>query len=262
MKTSVLVTLLFSLTIVAFFLCLFPPASAFAASNPIMYWSFDNPADPGHDDTGGGNNGTVVGATWTSQGKVNGALQFDGHQDYVEIPDHPSQTGMSKLMIDAWIYPTDDVLPPEGYHMVIVGKWGPSTCSDDSYNLVLNREGEVLKPSFTISNGTVAGTLSVTAGTPVPLRQWTHVAGVYDGLRSYIWINGQQAAVSSTQVPGIVVQDTSLALKIGMSRMDSSANYNEFCGKIDEVAIYDVPEPCTLFLLALGGMGLLRRRRG
>jgi len=203
----------------------------------VSYWSFDISAEPAKDDSENGNDGIVHGATWTSKGKVAGALEFDGQDDYVEIPDHPGQTGMEQLTLVAWIHPVSDVIPPEGYHMTIVAKWGPSATSDDSYVLYLMREGSALRPGFSISDGSVGGTISLMAAEAVSLNRWTYVAGVYDGHRSRIYINGSEVTVSDSEVMGLIVQDTSIPTRIGMSRMDSSSNYNEFCGSIDEVMI-------------------------
>ena len=35
----------------------------------VGYWSFDNSGNPGYDDSGNGNNGTVHGATWVTPAK-------------------------------------------------------------------------------------------------------------------------------------------------------------------------------------------------
>ena len=51
----------------------------------IAYWSFDNPSDPANDDSGNGHDGTVYGATWTSNGASGGAMNFDGSNDYIEV---------------------------------------------------------------------------------------------------------------------------------------------------------------------------------
>lgn len=52
----------------------------------IGYWPLD--ATSGNvavDASGNGNNGTVVGAAWSPNGKINGCLNFDGVDDYVQI---------------------------------------------------------------------------------------------------------------------------------------------------------------------------------
>ncbi|MHC4463713.1 MAG: hypothetical protein ACYS30_20120, partial [Planctomycetota bacterium] len=52
----------------------------------ISQWKFDEGEGSIAYDSVGGNDGTIYGAQWTT-GQVNGALQFDGHDDYVEVGD-------------------------------------------------------------------------------------------------------------------------------------------------------------------------------
>ncbi|MBW8042153.1 MAG: hypothetical protein FVQ85_19435 [Planctomycetes bacterium] len=52
----------------------------------IGYWNFDEGQGDIAHDVVGGNHGTVYGSLWTN-GKVGGALEFDGENDYIEIPD-------------------------------------------------------------------------------------------------------------------------------------------------------------------------------
>jgi predicted deacylase len=54
------------------------------------------------------NDGTITGATWTSEGALNGAYAFDGN-DVIIIPDDPSLVGSgtwSSLTVDFWVKPT------------------------------------------------------------------------------------------------------------------------------------------------------------
>ena len=55
----------------------------------ISYWKFDEGSGTTAYDSVGANNGTVYGANWTT-GKVDGALSFDGVDDYVNVPDSSS----------------------------------------------------------------------------------------------------------------------------------------------------------------------------
>jgi hypothetical protein len=54
----------------------------------VAYWSFDDTSDLGHDDSGNGNHGVILGPIWTT-GQVGTALSFDGIDDIVEIPGSP-----------------------------------------------------------------------------------------------------------------------------------------------------------------------------
>lgn len=55
------------------------------------------------DYSGYGNNGTVNGATWTSSGKVGGAYQFDGANDYINAGNNPSLNISREITLMAWV---------------------------------------------------------------------------------------------------------------------------------------------------------------
>src|SRR4030043_2328796 len=53
--------------------------------NLVSHWRFDEGSGVIAYDSVGGNNGTIYGAKWTSNGKFGGALVFYGYNDYVNI---------------------------------------------------------------------------------------------------------------------------------------------------------------------------------
>ncbi|HWY29583.1 MAG TPA: LamG-like jellyroll fold domain-containing protein [Candidatus Acidoferrum sp.] len=58
------------------------------ATDEIGYWPLDATSGTvAVDATGNGYNGTVYGATWNPNGKVNGCLSFNGVNNYVQIPN-------------------------------------------------------------------------------------------------------------------------------------------------------------------------------
>ncbi len=59
-----------------------------------------------NDRSGSNNKGTLSGAAWTAAGKVGGALNFDGVNDLVTVPDSPSLRLGTGMTIDAWVRPT------------------------------------------------------------------------------------------------------------------------------------------------------------
>ena len=58
------------------------------------------------DVSGWGNDGSVVGATWTADGKFDGALDFSGSNARVHVPDSPSLDLSSQMTLEAWVRPT------------------------------------------------------------------------------------------------------------------------------------------------------------
>jgi hypothetical protein len=66
------------------FLTLVPEGGPDAPEGAIGYWSFDNAADVGHDDSENGNDGTQIGnAQYDSNGIFEGALFLDGTGDWL-----------------------------------------------------------------------------------------------------------------------------------------------------------------------------------
>jgi hypothetical protein len=73
-------------------------------SGPVAYWSFDDPCNPGHDDSGNGNDVTLYGPK-TVDGACDGALNFDGQDDYVYIAGNSGLLGgmqFDDLAVSSW----------------------------------------------------------------------------------------------------------------------------------------------------------------
>jgi hypothetical protein len=69
----------------------------------ISHWKLDEGSGSTTYDSVGDNDGTIYGATWTS-GQIEGALSFDGVDDYVDIGDKASlDFGMDDFTLSAWI---------------------------------------------------------------------------------------------------------------------------------------------------------------
>ena len=71
---------------------------------------------------------------------------------------------------------------------------------------------------------------------PFNLRQWYHVAGVYDGSHLHVYINGQEQAVSSAQ-QGAIAYPPKAPYVIGAYR-DKNEHFR-MTGMIQEVRLYD-----------------------
>src|SRR5439155_13123475 len=56
--------------------------------------------------SGNGNTGTISNATWTTSGKYDKALVFNGTSSIVTINDTPSLELSSAMTLEAWVYPT------------------------------------------------------------------------------------------------------------------------------------------------------------
>jgi len=163
----------------------------------------------------------VGGPTWT-QGIIGGALQFDGINDYVEIVDSNDFAVINQITVCAWIK-TDRI--SRDYRSII-------TKGDRSWRLQGNLSGNVLHFGCTglkiagNSRSSIDGKVSVDDG------QWHHVAGVYDGKKISIYIDGQ--VDHSADASGKINFDDK-QIRIG----DNSQRPGRYWyGLIDDVRIY------------------------
>ena len=78
-------------------------------TNLVGYWNLDEGAGTtANDSSGHDNDGSVSGVTWTTSGKFNGALTFDGTNDSVQVPNSTSIASVTnRITIAAWVYPTN-----------------------------------------------------------------------------------------------------------------------------------------------------------
>jgi hypothetical protein len=173
------------------------------------YFKFDEAEGTTAYDSVGSNHGNVLGAQWTS-GKINGALDFDGFSDYVEVEGITNPINMTYML---WV-------------------------KADSYNGMWNTliEFDNDAPWFGIlSTGHVQLYSYVTSAMTVSTGQWYHIAVTSDGVASIIYINGHQA--SNAEQPNT---STGTGLGIGFHSGDTP-----FDGLIDDVMIFRKPLPAA-----------------
>ncbi|HNP54111.1 MAG TPA: hypothetical protein PKK69_05825, partial [Ferruginibacter sp.] len=151
------------------------------------------------------------------------ALDLDGVDDYVNIPNAPTLQFTSGYTLEAWINKRE--LGDER----IVDKMnagfadGPFTFDTDN--------------GLRLLGGSSAGLFQVTTGTALPLNTWTHVAATVDVAAGQIklYVNGNLAA--SSTISGSILNNE-LPVRIG-SPGGGGANSGTFNGRIDEVRIWN-----------------------
>src|SRR4051794_23928958 len=190
-----------------------PPPSGLVGA-----WSFDEGTGTTvADKSGKGNTGTVSGAAWTTTGRFGGALNFDGVNDWVTVPDANSLDMTGPLTLEAWVKP--DVL----------GNWDTVMMKEASGYLdyAIYATGDWQVPSGWARDANAQGTqlLSTTA--------WSHLAYTFDGNVSKLYVNG--VLVSSATMP-FTLPNTTQPLRIGGNGIWSSEFFD---GLIDEVRVYN-----------------------
>jgi len=177
------------------------------------------------DVSGNNNTGTLVGATWTSQGRFGNALAFNG-ASYVRIPDAATLDLTTGLTLEAWVYPT---VTPSSWSTVIMKE------QPGEFVYVLYAGSPDNRPHLFFNLGTSSSSERGVAGpSGLPLNTWSHLAGTYDGTTLRLYVNG--ALVGSQAVTA------QIATSNGALRIGGNTVWNEyFRGQIDEVRMYNRP---------------------
>ncbi|MDA0991392.1 MAG: LamG domain-containing protein, partial [Verrucomicrobia bacterium] len=157
--------------------------------------------------------GTVVGAGFGAVGKFGRALDFDaGSSDYVQVSDSPLlEPSPERISIEAWVYMR------ELDNRAIIDK----SSGGNGYALQTDASGRAV---FKV------GSASAVGFRPMRANKWSHVAGVYDGTRLTLYVDGQ---VESSVAVGAGTLNAGVAY---FGRSQSGGNY--FDGLMDEVAIH------------------------
>ena len=191
----------------------------------VGWWRFDEGSGTTATDfSGKGNDGILQGDTAWVTGQLGKALQFDGVDDFVEVPHAETLMAETEVTVMAWIHAERHLGPGGELWQGILSK------SNDprSYSLYTDSSG-VLHFSTT-SAGAYVGTVS---SGQVPLNEWVHVcAMVIGGVHQY-YINGEDAGTSGS---GIVLgaEDTA---NVVIGRTQEGAG-RSFLGMIDDTRIY------------------------
>jgi hypothetical protein len=190
-------------------------------ANLFAHYRFDGNAN---DSSGNSLHGGEKGEAVYGDGVDGQAIQLDGVNDYVEVPDSPSLDVTDAVTICAWIYREVD---SGGWERIVAR----SDASNYDYWLQIASNDSV-GGGFTDTNGNVRNGLDLTSGTPIPLDQWTHLAFVYDGRYAKAYVNG--LLDKAEDVGAFQIQASARPLWIG--RLLNTYSFN---GLIDEVRLYN-----------------------
>lgn len=178
------------------------------------------------------NDGTLQnGATYTT-GKVGRALDLDGINDYVSIPDSPALRPASALTVEGW-FRFDTLIPAPGENANHLVAKPLGTQFGDSYVMWISDIGHVRAG---ICDGTTTCDF-VDSGFTVQTNTWYHVAMTFDDTANSlrVFVNGAQVSAITTNKS--IVYD-SHPLVIGADIENETVQFFHD-GKADEVTLYD-----------------------
>jgi hypothetical protein len=203
----------------------------------VGYWPFCGNAN---DVSGTGNNGTVNGATLTTDrfGNTNSAYSFDGLSNYISINNASSLNPMS-ISISGWVNnssnPTND---QEGVKALITKWFQQVNCGNngDNYTLQISRYNNTnLLAAASVYNNSLSSAIA-SSNDIIGLFNWHHFTFIHDGLTGEkLFVDG--VLVSSNSVAGNLCS-TSNKLYFGCDNALGTL-WRFFHGKLDDIAIYN-----------------------
>jgi Tol biopolymer transport system component len=194
---------------------------ASASPSPVAALSFDEGEGAIAHDSAGHHNGVIHGARWTKSGKYGAALDFDGGEDIVTIPDSEALDLTEGFTLEAWVRPDGNF---GGLPSVLVKE-----DSEASFSYILSAAWGEEGPSGTLHG---AEFTEATVKDPELLlaQSWSHLALTSDGEEMRLYVDGELVETG----PAVPLVESDGALQIGGMILGG-----RFEGKIDEIRLYD-----------------------
>ncbi len=185
----------------------------------VAHYDFDEGSgEVACDATGRGNDGAIRGAVFVEMA-TGYALKFDGVDDYVDCGSSEDLDPAYEATVEVWVRP--EALP-EGHEPGIVGKtyaW---------YGFTYHRSGNCF---WYISSG------SNQLYTKLPLNEWHHLVGTFDGVTTSIYLDGRHAASRESKY-AIISEGKNFYIARSQIKPDKTHG-GYFKGMIDQVRVYD-----------------------
>jgi len=185
----------------------------------VAYYALENDAA---DSSGNGLDGTIMGDPAFVEGAVGMGLQLDGVDDYVDLGNDPlfDLTG-SEVTLSLWVN-TQDIGNTQNNPWLGKG--------DTSYMIKGHRVGNQIE--FFIYDG---GWVTAHADVGEDFNgEWHHAAGVFNGEKLIIYVDGEEAVSADYDGVGIVNNNYNVAIG---TNTQASGRFSESI--VDEAMIYD-----------------------
>ena len=202
---------------------------SYVPSNGLVgWWPFNGNAN---DESGNGNNGTVNGATLTTDrfGNANQAYGFDGVNDIISLQNSSNFNFNNGKAISFWV--KINAFPISG-ESILISQQSSSSTSAIGFNISVSSSGKL---NYRIGNGS-STTYSGVLNNSVSLNDWYHVVCQYEGGIQSVYFNS--LLINSSIQPSALVGNPNLSLVIGDDTW-GAVNANNFNGSIDEIAIWN-----------------------
>lgn len=123
------------------------------------------------------------------KGKFGRAVEFKfgGELGSVVINDTSGLAGMNQITVEAWVYIYDMGMPVGSKHETY--SYSPFVAKAGSYLLRIG--GDANSVNFVLWTNGPKGHNRVNMGLPITPGVWHHIAGMYDGSRVYLIVDGR-----------------------------------------------------------------------
>jgi hypothetical protein len=181
------------------------------------------------------NHGTIIGTTSNDAGIINGALSFDGSDDYVDCGNAAS-LNVGQITIESWVkfskLGTRQMIA-EKHSSVWEGEtpagWWFSKEPDDTIEFIVYPKAGDDNAVYVNSTATVKA------------DEWVHVAATYNGSSIKVYINGEDKTGKKTGTASGNIYNSRRTLVLGNCRWCNSQITQSpyFQGMIDEFRVYN-----------------------
>lgn len=204
-----------------------PPVCVAAPGNLVSWWR----GEGGADDAAGANHGTLLNGAALAQGTVGQGFHLDGSNQCVQIPCSPSLIA-SNYSVETWIKPAAQVSDSTRQDLIFGQSFGHCQLAVRTGTLGLR-----IAWQFGTSHYTFYGVVSTSE---IPIGQFTHLAGTWDGATLRLYING---VLSAQNTPGALPADSGCPFFLGGFYNPAPDNCQYvgqfFNGLVDELSVYN-----------------------
>jgi len=187
-------------------------------------------ADLGFEQGQDGGQYVIVGAAWT-EGLVGDALEFDGYDHYVAVPDSEALSLREAGSVEAWIRADSH----RGFAGVL-HKGEKKDFSDEAWTLQFWGSDGTLSVIIVGDDGTL---LRLDSTFTLNTGEWYHVAATWDTESLRLYINGSENNSRTNTVGPVRVTDGRLIIGAQLAELyNGTYGHVGFDGVIDEVAVY------------------------
>lgn len=151
---------------------------------------------------------------------------FDGKIYYTCPTEQVLPQALDEFTISLWFKNTLLPLAEENSYQSLIGE-------ESEYRVIIGADASIGFPVATENNSWYgAGSNIGTAPDAYTLNEWTYVTAVYDGAKTYLYVNGQLAAENSESITGKTLENGN-----GLC-MGGQPGISQFRGQLDDVKFF------------------------